>query len=156
MDTAYATNAGSRLHTVGPANVDTAYATNADSRLRTVGPANVDTAYVTNAGSRQHTVGPANVDTAYASNARATLDNQSCVITSMLFEMNSTCMGWFDLNFSCLSTSITSAEVSSCQNKTRYPNPIWPIVITFRVFILSFCEFMAMVSIHVHKSTLKC
>ena len=54
------------------------------------------------------------------SNARATLDKQSCVITSTLFEMYSTCMRWCDLNFSCLSTSITSAEVSSCQNKRRY------------------------------------
>ena len=50
-------------------------------------------------------------------NARATLDKQSCVITSTLFEMNSTCMCWCDLNFSCLLTSITSAEVSSCQSK---------------------------------------
>ena len=89
-------------------------------------------------------------------NARATLDKQSCVITSMLFEMNSTYMRWCDLNFSCLSTSITSAEVSSCQDKRRYPNPIWPTVFTFRVFKLSFCEFMTMVSLHVHKSTLKC
>ena len=51
--------------------------------------------------------------------ARATLDKQSCVITSMLFEMNYTCMRLCDLNFSCLSTSITSAEVSSCQNNKR-------------------------------------
>ena len=32
-------------------------------------------------------------------NARATLDKKSCVITSTLFEMNSTCMCWCDLNF---------------------------------------------------------
>ena len=50
-------------------------------------------------------------------NARATLDKQSCVITSTLFEMNSTSMCLCDLNFSCLITSITSPEVSSCQNK---------------------------------------
>ena len=81
------------------------------------------------------------------SNARATLDKLSCVITSTLFEMNSTCMRWCDLNFSCLTTSITSAEVSSC------PNPIWPTAFTFRVFKLSFCEFMTMVSLHWHKST---
>ena len=36
----------------------------------------------------------------FDSNARATLDKQSCVITSTLFEMNSTCMCWCDLNFS--------------------------------------------------------
>ena len=47
-----------------------------------------------------------------STNARATLDKQSCVITSTLFEMNTTCMRWCDLNFSCLSNSITSAEVS--------------------------------------------
>ena len=82
---------------------------------------------------------------------RATLDKQLCVITSTLFEMNLTCMRWCDLNFNCLSTSITSAEVSSCQNKRRYPNPIWPTVFTFRVFKRSFCEFMTMVSLHVHK-----
>ena len=87
------------------------------------------------------------------SNARATLDKQSCVITSTLFEINSTCMRWCDLNFSCLSTSITSADVSSCQNKRRYPNPIWSTVFTFRVFKLSYCEFTTMVSIHLHKST---
>ena len=89
----------------------------------------------------------------WQSHARATLDKQSCVITSTLFEMNSTCMRWCDLNFSCLSTTITSPEVSSCQNKQRYPNPIWPTVFTFRVFKHSFCEFMTMVSLHVHKST---
>ena len=50
---------------------------------------------------------------------RATLDKQSCVITSTLFEMNSTCMRSCDLNFSCLSTSITSPEVSGCQNNKR-------------------------------------
>ena len=50
-------------------------------------------------------------------NARATLDKQSCVITSMLFEMNSTCMRLCDLNIICVSTSMTSPEVSSCQNK---------------------------------------
>ena len=88
-----------------------------------------------------------------ARNARATIDKESCVITSTLFKMNSTCMHWCDLNFSCMSTSITSAEVSSCQNKPRYPNPIWQTVFTFRVFKLSFCEFMTMVSLHVHKST---
>ena len=87
-----------------------------------------------------------------AANARATLDKQSCVITSTLFETNSTCMRWCDLNFSCLSTSITSPEVSSCQNKRRYPNPTWPTVFTFRAFKLSFCEFMTMVSLHLHKS----
>ena len=87
------------------------------------------------------------------SNARATLDKQSCVIKSTLFGMNFTCMRWCDLNFSCLSTSITSAEVSSCQNKRRYPNSIWPTVFTFCIFKLSFCEFMTMVSLHVHKST---
>ena len=86
----------------------------------------------------------------------AALDKQSCVITSTLFEMNSTCMRWCDLNCSCLSTSITSAEVSSCQNKRRYPNPIWPTVFTFRVLKLSFSEFTTMVSLHLHKSTLKC
>ena len=85
--------------------------------------------------------------------ARATLEKQSCVITSTLFEMNSTCTRWCDLNFSCLSTSITSAEVSSCQNKRRYPNPIWPTVFTFRVLKLPFCEFTTMVSLHLHKST---
>ena len=85
--------------------------------------------------------------------ARATLDKKSCVITSTLFEMNFTCMRWCDLNFSCLSTSITSAEVSSCQDKRMYPNRIWPTVFTFRVFKHSFCEFMTMVSLHVHKST---
>ena len=52
--------------------------------------------------------------------ARATLDKQSCVITSTLFEMNSTCMRSCDLNFSCLSTSITSPEVSGCQNNKRF------------------------------------
>ena len=89
--------------------------------------------------------------------ARATLDKQSCVITSTLFEMNSTCMRWCDLNFSCCqSTSITSAEVSSCQNKRRFPNPIWPTVFTFRLLKLSFCKFTTMVSLHLHKSTLKC
>ena len=89
----------------------------------------------------------------YGTNARATLDKKSCVITSTLFEMNFTCMCWCDLNFSCLSTSITSAEVSSCQDKRRYPNPIWPTVFTFRVLKHSFREFMTMVSLHVHKST---
>ena len=84
--------------------------------------------------------------------ARPTLDKQSCVITSMLFEMNSTCMRWCDLNFSCLSTSITSAEVSSCQNKRRHPNPIWPTLFTFCVLKLSFCEFTTM-CLHLHKST---
>ena len=55
--------------------------------------------------------------------ARATLDKKSCVITSTLFEMNSTCMRWCDLNFSCLSTSITSAEVSmSRQTKVSKSN----------------------------------
>ena len=49
-------------------------------------------------------------------NERATLDKQSCVITSTLFEMNSTCMRWCDLNFSCLSTSITSSEISSSKS----------------------------------------
>ena len=78
--------------------------------------------------------------------ARATLDKQSCVITCTLFKMNSTCMRLCDLNFSCLSTS-------SCQNKRRYLNPIWPTVFTFRVFKLSFCEFMTMESFRVHKST---
>ena len=34
------------------------------------------------------------------------------VITSTLFEMNSTCMRLSDLNFSCLSTSITSPKAS--------------------------------------------
>ena len=48
-----------------------------------------------------------------------TLDKQSCVITSTLFEMNSTCMRLCDLNFSCLSTSITSPEVFSCKNLKR-------------------------------------
>ena len=77
--------------------------------------------------------------------------NTHCTFT--LFEMNSTCMRLCDLNFSCLSTSITSVEVSSCQNKRRYPNPIWPTLFTFRVFKLSLCEFMTMVSLHVHKLT---
>ena len=72
----------------------------------------------------------------FSSYARATLDKQSCVITSTLFEMNSTCKRLCDLNFSCLSTSITWAEVSSCQNKRRFPNPIWPTVFTFRFFKL--------------------
>ena len=49
-------------------------------------------------------------------NTRATLDKHSCVIASTLFKMNSTCMRLCDLNFSCLSTSITSPEVSSCKN----------------------------------------
>ena len=49
----------------------------------------------------------------------ATLDKQSCVITSTLFEMNSTCMHLCDFNFSYLSTSITSAEVASCPNNKR-------------------------------------
>ena len=93
------------------------------------------------------------MDGVKVSYAKATLDKKSCVITSTLFEMNSTCMRLCDLNFSCLSTSITSAEVSSCQDKRRYPNPIWPTVFTFRVFKHSFCEFMTMVSLHVHKST---
>ena len=51
--------------------------------------------------------------------ARATLDKQSCVITSTLFKMNSTCMRSCDLNFSCLSIFITSPEVSVCQNNKR-------------------------------------
>ena len=51
--------------------------------------------------------------------ARAILDKQSCVITSTLFEMNTTCMCSCDLNFSCLSTSITLLEVSGCQNNKR-------------------------------------
>ena len=45
-------------------------------------------------------------------------DKQSCVITCT-FEMNSTCMRSCDLNFSCLSTSITSPEVSGWQNIKR-------------------------------------
>ena len=107
-------------------------------------------------GKRDHASGlVTGINSWWLSNARATLDKQSCVITSTLFEMNSTCMRWCDLNFSCLSTSITSAEVSSCQNKRRYPNPIWPTVFTFRVFKLSFCEFTTMVSLHLHKSTKK-
>ena len=75
----------------------------------------------------------------YTGNARATLDK--CVITSMLFEMNSSCMRLCDLNFSCLSTSITSAEVYSCQNKRRYPNPIWATVFTF-IFVSSYFHFV--------------
>ena len=49
--------------------------------------------------------------------ARATLDKQSCVITSTLFEMNSTCMLFCDLNFRCLSTSITSPRFPVVKTK---------------------------------------
>ena len=49
--------------------------------------------------------------------ARATLENQPCVITFTLFKMNSTCMLLCDLNLRCLSTFITSPRVFSCQNK---------------------------------------
>ena len=43
----------------------------------------------------------------------------SHVVASTLFEMNSTCMRLCNSNFSCLSTSITSPKVSSCQNNKR-------------------------------------
>ena len=66
----------------------------------------------------QHSITASNSTQRY-SNARATLDKQSCVITSMLFEMNSPCMRSCDLNFSCLSTSITSPKVFGCQNNKR-------------------------------------
>ena len=66
-----------------------------------------------------------NLQAQYLSYAMDTLDKQSCVFSPTLFEMSCTCMRLCELNFSCLLTSINSAEVSSCQNKRRYPNPIW-------------------------------
>ena len=47
-------------------------------------------------------------------------------------------------------------EVLQLSKQQTYPNPIWPIVFTFRVFKLKFFEFMTMVSFPVRKSTKKC
>ena len=51
------------------------------------------------------------------SDARTTLDKQPCIITSTSFRNELHLHAFTDLNSSCLATSTTSSEVSSCQNE---------------------------------------
>ena len=70
------------------------------------------------------------------------MDRQPCVVTSIFFKMNSTCMPFCDLNLSSLSTSITRSDVFSCQNEQRIQISICmaDCVYVLSLPILSFCE----------------